>query len=764
MKNLLLAVYAAIFLMTQNLMGQNILDFQNQGSYNLIAQSGGPTLGLSPESGVKIISKDNLLFKDLNKNGELDTYEDWRLPVNQRAADLATKLSIEQIAGLMLYSSHQSIPARSGGYFAGTYNGKPYEEGVTDPTLLTDQQKKFIKDDNLRHVLLTTVQSPEVAAKWNNNMQAYCESLGLGIPANNSSDPRHGTIANMEYNAAAGGKISMWPSSLGMAATFNPELLRKFGTIASKEYRALGIATALSPQIDMATEPRWARFDGTFGESSKLAAAMAEAYCDGFQNSENGWGMNSVNAMVKHWPGGGSGEAGRDAHYGAGKFAVYPGGNFEEHKIPFTEGAFMLKGETKKAAAVMPYYTISWNMTSENIGNGYNAEIVANMLRKEQNYDGVLCTDWSVTHDHNVLDNFIDGKPWGVESLTEAERHYLCLKAGIDQFGGNNDMKPILEAYQMGIEEMGEAKMRARMEESARRLLKNIIQVGLFENPYVNPEETKEEVGNPTYMQEGFEAQLKSVVMLKNSGNVLPLKNKPMVYMPKRLIPASVNFLGMRTPEREEYTIAPTLLSKYFDFTENPDEADFAIVAINNPSTGIGYDKSDLEKGGNGYFPISLQYDEYKAKYARKKSIAGGDPLEDFTNRSYRNKTVKASNYMDADLVKNTKEKMGDKPVILSVKTGNPLIFSEIEKYADAILVDFGVQYQAILEILAGNAEPSAMLPMQMPADMKTVELQFEDVPFDMNCYKDSEGNTYDFGFGLNWSGKITDGRAGLYR
>lgn len=764
MKNLKANALFMAMAASMSVSAQNVLNFQNENSYQLVHQSQGPSLGISPQSGVKILSENNLLFKDLNKNGKLDAYEDWRLPVNERAADLAARLNIEQIAGLMLYSSHQSIPARSGGYFAGTYDGKPYEEGVTDPSLMTDQQKKFIKDDNLRHVLLTTVQSPEVAAKWNNNMQAYCESLGLGIPANNSSDPRHGTIANMEYNAAAGGKISMWPSSLGMAATFNPELLRKFGTIASKEYRALGITTALSPQIDMATEPRWARFDGTFGESSKLAAAMAEAYCDGFQNSENGWGMSSVNAMVKHWPGGGSGEAGRDAHYGAGKFAVYPGGNFEEHKIPFTEGAFKLKGDTKKAAAVMPYYTISWNMTTENVGNGYNAQIVTDMLRKEQNYDGVLCTDWSVTHDHNVMDSFVDGKPWGVEKLSEAERHYLCLKAGIDQFGGNNDMKPILDAYQMGIAEMGEPKMRARMEESARRLLKNIIQVGLFENPYVNPKKTKEEVGKPAYMEEGFEAQLKSVVMLKNSGNTLPLKNKPKVYLPKRLIPASVNFLGIRMPEREEYTIDPDLVSKYFEFTENPDEAGLAIVAIDNPASGIGYDKSDLENGGNGYFPISLQYGEYTAKYARKKSIAGGDPLEEFTNRSYRNKTVMASNYMDADLVKETKEKMGKKPVILSVKTGNPLVFSEIEKYADAILVDFGVQYQAILEILAGHEEPSGLLPMQMPVDMKTVEQQFEDVPFDMNCYKDSEGNIYDFGFGLNWSGKIADGRASIYR
>lgn len=150
----------------------------------------------------------------------------------------------------------------------------------------------------------------------------FCESVGFGIPANNSSDPRHGTRAKAEFDAAAGGEISMWPSPLGMAATFDPTLIEKFGKIAADEYRALGITTALSPQVDIATEPRWGRFNGTFGESPALSAAMGQAYCDGFQSSV--WGAKSVNAMVKHWPGGGSGEAGRDAHYANGKFAVYP--------------------------------------------------------------------------------------------------------------------------------------------------------------------------------------------------------------------------------------------------------------------------------------------------------------------------------------------------------------------------------------------------------------------------------------------------------
>lgn len=742
-------------------------------SFILIKNKGGQTLGYSPNSGVKILTVDGLSFKDLNKNGKLDKFEDWRLPYEKRAKDLASQLSMEQIAGLMLYSAHQAIPARSGGYFSGTYNGKPFKEGEVDPSDLTDQQKKFLKEDNLRHVLITTVQSPEIAAQWNNKLQAYCESVGLGIPANNSSDPRHATVAKAEFDAAAGGAISMWPSSLGMAATFDPDLLQKFGNIAASEYRALGITTALSPQVDIATEPRWARFNGTFGESPLLSAALAQAYCDGFQTSlgekeiAEGWGLGSVNTMVKHWPGGGSGESGRDAHYGSGKYAVYPGNNFKEHFIPFTEGAFKLKGKTKMASAVMPYYTISWNQDTkngENVGNSFNKYIISDLLRTKYKYDGVVCTDWSATKEHKVLDSFLDGRSWGVETLSETDRHYKALMAGVDQFGGNNDAKPILEAYQKGVKEFGEVKMRSRMEQSAVRLLKNIFRVGVFENPYLDPNETKTIVGKSEFMKAGYEAQLKSVVMLKNQGQVLPFATKKTVYVPKRFVPASRNFLGQAIPSSSDYPVSLDLVKKYFNVTDNPNEADFALVFIQNPIATIGYDAADLKNGGNGYIPISLQYGDYTATDAREKSIAGGDPLEKFTDRGYKNKSTKTSNATDAQLVVDTKSKMKTKPVIVSVNTTNPMIFSEIEKDASVILINFGVQNQVLLDIISGKSEPSALLPMQMPADMKTVEKQSEDVPFDLNCYKDSEGNSYDFGFGMNWKGVIKDSRVTKFK
>ena len=737
------------------------------------------TLGYAPASGIKIIVKDGLPFKDLNKNAVVDAYEDWRLNVNERAKDLAAKMSVEQIAGLMLYSAHQSIPMHSWRSSV-TYGGKAFKgdefyiSGIKSSEL-SDQQIEFLKKDNLRHILLTSVENPMVSATWNNNVQQLVEGLGLGIPANNSSDPRNGANKEAEYNAGSGGTISQWPEELGLAATFDPTITQQFGAVASKEYRALGITTALSPQIDLSTEPRWNRFIGTFGEDPTLATDMARAYVDGFQTPSqaitayNGWGNNSVNAMVKHWPSGGPEEGGRDGHFAYGKFAVYPGNNFQTHLKTFIDGAFKLKGGTKKAAAVMPYYTISFNQdkkNGENVGNGFSKYIVTDLLRNKYGYDGVVCTDWMITANEGPTPDVFRGKSWGVENLSIAERHYKVLMAGVDQFGGNNDAKPVLEAYQMGVKEFGEAFMRKRFEASAVRLLLNIFSVGLFENPYLDPAASKEIVGKAEFMKAGYNAQLKSIVLLKNQNNILPITRGKTVYIPKIITPKGIDFFGEFFPERgADYPVDVDLIKRYYTVTDDPSKADFAIVFIKSPISG-GYSRADRAAGGNGYVPISLQLSDYTAVDAREHSIAAGDPVIDSTikDRSYKGKTSKSNSYPDLQTILDTKKAMNGKPVIVSVAFSNPMVFGEFEKEVDAIVGEFGVQVEAQMDIISGKVEPSGLLPMQMPLNMSVVEKQMEDVPHDMTPYKDAQNHLYDFGYGLNWKGVIQDARTIKYK
>lgn len=751
---------------------------QPDNTFVLVTNEKGPTLGYSPQSGIKLLKLDGLKFKDLNKNGILDKYEDWRLSIDERAENLASQMSIEQISGLMLYSRHQTLPSKPLGFgFAeGSYDGKSFAESGASEWQLTDQQKSFLRDDNLRHILIGAVSSPETAAKWNNEMQAYVEGLGLGIPSNTSSDPRHSGGGSSEFNSGTGGSISLWPDGLGMAATFSPETVNTFGKIAAQEYRAMGITTALSPQVDLGTEPRWFRIFMTFGESPELATDMSRAYIDGFQTSEgkeeikDGWGYNSVNAMVKHWPGGGTVESGRDAHWAFGKYAVYPGKNFETHLKPFTEGAFKLQGETGIASAVMPYYTISYGQAEDgtNYANGFSKYIITDLLREKYEYDGVVCTDWRITADEGERPDVFMGKPWGVEGKTVAERHYIALMAGIDQFGGNSEVAPVLDAYRMGVRLHGEKFMDEKFRKSAVRLLKNIFRIGLFENPYIDAQKTAKTVGNPEFMKAGYDAQLKSIVMLKNKGNTLPVDNKKVVYIPKVYTPSIKDWYGHWTQASYDYPVNLEIIKKYYRVTENPDEADFAIVFVSSPYRNIdggGYDADDRLNGSNGYMPISLQYSTYTATEAREHSIAAGDPLVDpeIKDRTYKNKSITVSNTTDLNTILVTKKQLGDKPVIVVVNINRPMVFHEFEKQVDGILLRFNVGEQAVMDIISGETEPSGLLPLQMPADMAAVEKQFEDVPFDMECHKDSEGNSYDFSFGLNWKGVIKDARTEKY-
>ncbi|MCD7805763.1 MAG: glycoside hydrolase family 3 C-terminal domain-containing protein [Lachnospiraceae bacterium] len=725
----------------------------------------GPDIGVTSAA---VIEKDGCYFRDLAGTGELLPYEDWRLTARERALDLAKRLSIEEIAGLMLYSPHQMVPSPSEGPFSGTYDGKNFSESGREKWDMTDQQKRFLDKDHVRHVLAAGLESAEIAAKWSNRVQAFAESLPWGIPVNFSSDPRHGAGKSSTEFKMNGGDVSRWPEGMGISATFDPSVCEEFSKVVAKEYRAMGITTALSPQIDLATEPRWMRFEDTFGTHPDMVTEMARIYSDYLQETEespDGWGKESVCAMAKHWPGGGPCEAGRDAHYGFGKFAVYPGDHLKDHMQPFTEGAFQLKGKTGCVSAVMPYYTISWQRDQKNhqeVGNSYSEYLIKDQLRGKYGFDGVVCTDWGITGDPNPEIDAFGSRCYGVENLTVAQRHYLAIRNGVDQFGGNSEIQPILEAYQLGCGEIGEEAMRQRMEESAVRLLLNIFRCGLFENPYLDPEKSKTLVGCTEHCDAGYEAQLKSVVLLKNQG-VLPIKERKKVYIPNRHINAKKSFMRGMDPARDVVPASQELVGKYYDQVNAPEEADFALIFIESPLCNGGYNGGNVKNGENGYEPISLQYRPYTADTARPVSLAGGDFREKDSNRSYRGKTVTPANESDLDLILNTRKAMPGKPIIVCLRMHNPTVVSEFEPYVDGILVEFGVQKQVLFDLVSGRYEPSALLPVQFPANMETVEAHCEDVPFDMEPYRDQAGHAYDFTFGMNWSGVIEDERTGKY-
>lgn len=696
-------------------------------------------------------------FKDLNRNGELDAYEDWRLAPAERAADLASQLPPEYLSGLMTNGHTVNVPGISSMSVSGiTYNGLPYAESGAESSDICDRLREALEAFDTRQVLLAHSDGPQTIARWNNKVQALCESLPWGIPSCNSTDPRNEIKATDEYNAGSGGVCSQWPTPLGLAATFDTMVVRSFASAVKREYLALGFHTALSPQADLATDPRWRRVPGTFGENPELVKAMASAYVHAMQPE--------VNCIIKHWPGGGTGEGGRDAHLSIGKYGVFPGGRLETHM-----DAFCLD-----AAGVMPYYTVSYaqDPSGENVGNSYSSYIIDTLLRRRYGYAGIVCTDWGIVPDYNGNPLTTGGKCYGVEELTVGERIFKALEAGVDEFGGSVKAAEVMQAWPLWCAKYGEESARERWEWSARKILESMFRTGLFENPYVDEDNAVTVLSDPDAAAAGEDAQRRSIVMLKNSGNVLPVissgaeggvetralrematereakSHRAKVYVPLRQIPGIYSMTGrLKKAPYVGYSIDTSEIAKHYTIVSTPREADFALVSITEPEGGIGY------KDGQ-YMPISLQYSPYTASKARVPSIAGGDPAEKSANRSYCGRHIEVENAADLALVKETKAAMGGKPVIVLLQTTRPVVM-EFEPWADAILVAFGVRSKAFLEIVSGTFEPTGRLPMQFPLNMDTVEQQLEDVPQDMLPWNDTAGNSYDFGFGLNWKGRI---------
>ncbi|MBQ6551093.1 MAG: glycoside hydrolase family 3 C-terminal domain-containing protein [Lachnospiraceae bacterium] len=716
-------------------------------------QAHGPRLSYMNKA---LIEQDGLFFKDLAGTGELLPYEDWRLPAKDRAKDLAKRLSADEIAGLMLISGHQSIPAEGFMARGATYGGEPFDREKTAPWTLTDQQKFMVEKDHIRNILEARTESSEASVRWNNELQALAESQPFGIPVSIATDPRHGASSSTAEFKSRENSVSKWPEGIGFAATFNADVVKTFAEIASKEYRALGISTALGPQIDLATEPRWMRMEDTLGGDVERSIAYTRGYCDGMQTTEGredtpdpGWGKDSVLAMVKHWPGGGTGEGGRDAHYAFGEFAVYPGNNFDTHMRPFLEGAYHLDGPTKKAAATMPYYTVSWGH-GEKVGNSYNTYLIKDLLREKYGYDGVICTDWGIVEDPAPEMDTFGSRCYGVEDLSVVERHLRIIMNGVDQFGGPVSAVHIREAYALGCEQYGEDVMRAQFEASAVRILTNLFRLGLFEDPFLSVEESLALIGCAEHMKAGLLAQEQSVVILKNKNSLFPLAKGMKLYVPDRSLGAIKGFMRNMEPPRTESPVSAEEAEGFFTLADSPEDADAAFIWAESPLTANkGYDGADTDQGGNGYFPISLQYRPYTADTARDPSIAGGDPHESFTNRGYKGKTSTACNECDLDNIIRMRELMGGKPVIVCMEMHNPTVPAEFEPLADGIVVQFGVTKEAVFHVLFGDVKASGKLPYRLPKNMETVEKHCEDLFNDYEVYTDSEGNAYDYGFGL---------------
>lgn len=601
------------------------------------------------------LALDGLAFKDLNRSGKLEPYEDWRLTPQARAADLVGRMALEEKAGVMM---HGTLPAA----------GSPFGAGASYD--LTGAAK-LVDDKHVSSFITRLSGSGPALAEENNKVQALAEQTRLGVPATISTDPRN----HFQHTAGAGvasGGFSKWPESLGFAAIGDEALMRRFGEVARQEYRATGIHMALSPQADLATEPRWSRITGTFGEDADLASRMVRAYVGGFQAGENGLTKDSVVAVVKHWVGYGAAKDGWDSHNPYGRYATFPGGDFAYHVKPF-EGAF-----AAKVAGVMPTYSILENLTIdgkpvEQVGAGFNKFLLTDLLRGKYGFDGVIVSDWAITNDCPAACDGdwkpnqppVIGMPWGVDNLTETQRFAKALDAGVDQFGGTENSERLVE-----IVKSGQAK-EARLDQSVQRILVQKFEQGLFENPYVDPLQAGRIVGSKAFQAEGDAAQARSLVMLERKAGVLPLAPGKKVYL-RGVDAAAAKAHGLVV-------------------VDAPDKADVAIIRTGAPHQVIH---------PNHLFGLMQHEGDLDFK--------DGDA--------------------DYEAIKQASAKV---PTIVSIFLDRPAILTGVKDRASVLIGDFGVSDAALLGVLTGKAKAEGRLPFELPSSMAAVQAQASDKPHD---------------------------------
>ena len=505
----------------------------------------------------KLIQTENgFAYRDLNKNGKLDIYEDRRQPIEARVADLLSQMTLAEKAGMLFIDGVRVNPD-------GSIEEKDDEQAFTG---FGDPVKTKLIDLKMNHFNIWQIPGARPLAAWYNNVQQLAEESRLGIPVTLASDPRNHLGKNVVSMAVE--DFSQWCETTGFGAIDDPDLVRQFAEIAREEYLAVGIRVALHPQIDLATEPRWPRISGTFGEDAEISARLGKAYIEGFQGPE--LGPHSVACMTKHFPGGGPQKEGLDPHFEFQQGQIYPGDNFDYHLIPF-EAAF-----EAGTASIMPYYGIPMGQTDEDVAMSYNKTIITTLLREKYAFDGVVCTDWGLITDRHMGDFTWPARAWGVEHLSEVERVQKVLDAGVDQFGGESCPELVLELVETG------QLTEARIDESVRRLLKQKFELGLFDNPFVDEAHVAEVFGNPKSVAAGLASQRRAMTLLKNSDNVLPLQGQPKIFVKNMSADVAAN---------------------YAQVVDSPEAADFAILRLDTPwipvdtknQFALGFHHGDLD-------------------------------------------------------------------------------------------------------------------------------------------------------------------------
>jgi len=658
---------------------------------NVVNKKPQPFLGYKA---VQILNLEGFQFKDLNKNGKLDKYEDWRLSNDTRAKDLLTKMSVEDKVGFMLISTSRLKSERSAQLNVETDNAiKPSsdvneEDQVSStnifnrkplavPMMTSVGATKGITKFHLRHFIFRANVSARLTAEWTNKLQALAERDGLGIPAIIASNPRNHITKDASIGLSVGATtFSNWPGELGLSAMRDLKLVREFANIARQEWAAVGLRKGYMYMADLSTEPRWQRIEGTFGENAEWVAKMITEIVLGFQGTK--LSGTSVAMTTKHFPGGGAGVGGQDPHFEWGKYEHFPGNMFQNNLIPFKAA---IKAGT---SAIMPYYSIPQDTKYQKLAYAYNKEVIHDLLRDSLGFKGIINSDTGP----------IEMMPWGVENLSILERYKKALEAGVNLFSGTGDPSKLLETVKSGAVDM------KLVDNSVYRLLMEKFELGLFENPYVDEDAAEKIVGNAKFQASANLAMRKSIVLLRNETKALPLKPTTKIYFE--------SYFQRRGAASPSVVYQPKINNYNVEFVKTPEEADYVLLWLTPGS------KSLFQSDGS---PLYLSM---------------------------------SKNSVDVNYVNTLTAK---KPTILVVNYTNPWVIDEIYnnqtmKNIKGVIATFGTTNEALLDVVLGKFNPTGKMPFTTPVSESAVGKQLSDVP---GYLKGKEYALFKFDEGLSY-------------
>lgn len=723
----------------------------------------GPTIGVTL---VGVIQIGDQYFRDINNNQKLDDFEDWRLDARTRADAMAKALSdtqlTHQVVNVMAYSPKSTKVADvTDGSGAPVWTKLYPVVGGFGAQAPDDATNIEYLGTGFRTYVLRSNPDTEVAVWFNNGLEQYSEydavtNNVVAVPYFCFTNPIAHGMPNAEGVTAA---------ALGDG---NADLVLTDAQYDRAVMWAKGIDGIYGPQVDLVTDPRWSRNSTTYGEREDMSAEIAKNLTIGLQNGDQGLVPGSVLLTIKHFPGDGAAFNGFESHGQTGRYRIY---STENSLADYQLKPFIAAFEAG-AAGVMPGYSqpiideriapqsITYNGKTTDIryegrGNAFNEDILMGLLRDVLGFEGLINSD-SLSMDSQQ----------GVEDLSNYERMVAFIKSGCDcgviGFGnttftaegvktteGEDPSALLDEALTKGD------VTRADLERAASNRLLPHAQTGNLDNPYRDMDESVKAVNEtaPKMAELAADTHLKSVVLMKNSGDTLPLADAgKTIYVQGFNQKDDANVDGIKAAlQAQGYTVV-----------DDYKTADVAYLRVSPTIVGQGSSQlAILDLGEDMETPI---YDNNAKRTDETASV------------------TTLANVKGIKKVADAVHANGGK-VVGEIVASDAWILTNLEPYCDALIGTFKTNDDAIAEVVAGKYAPTGKLPITMVADASVIALVETDLngevwdvcvspndvpgyvkdqymdkavldasPSGSYAYKDADGNLYQSGFGLTFT------------